>query len=41
MPTALRILVLEHKASDIFSSKIKYNSSNEEALIMLFQLANA
>lgn len=43
-PTSLRILVLEHKVSDVFSSKlledsINQNYTNEEGLLMLFQLA--
>ncbi|RWW79574.1 hypothetical protein BHE74_00012146 [Ensete ventricosum] len=46
LPTSLRILVLEHKVSDVFSSKlvedsINQNSTNEEGLLMLFQLAMA
>ncbi|CAL9137546.1 unnamed protein product [Musa acuminata var. zebrina] len=44
LPTSLRILVLEHKVSDVFSSNlledsINQNSTNEEGLLMLFQLA--
>ncbi|WOL06233.1 hypothetical protein Cni_G14965 [Canna indica] len=46
LPTALRILVLEHKVSDVFCSKllkesIDQNATNEEGLMMLFQLAMA
>ncbi|KAG6489738.1 hypothetical protein ZIOFF_051015 [Zingiber officinale] len=46
LPSSLRILVLEHKLSDVFSSKLQkesvhQNSTNEEGLLMLFQLAMA
>lgn len=46
LPSSLRILVLEHKVSDVFSSKLQkesvhQNSTNEEGLLMLFQLAMA
>ncbi|THU73252.1 hypothetical protein C4D60_Mb04t20840 [Musa balbisiana] len=46
LPSSLRILVLEHKVSDVFTSEllkesINQNSTNEEGLVMLFHLAVA
>ncbi|RWW63463.1 hypothetical protein BHE74_00029352, partial [Ensete ventricosum] len=46
LPSSLRILALEHKVSDVFTSEllkesINQNSTNEEGLVMLFQLAVA
>ncbi|CAL9051633.1 unnamed protein product, partial [Musa banksii] len=46
LPSFLRILVLEHKVSDVFTSEllkesINQNSSNEDGLVMLFHLAVA
>ncbi|WOL05630.1 hypothetical protein Cni_G14359 [Canna indica] len=46
LPTSLKNLVLEHKVSDVFNSElvnqsINQNSTNEQSLMMLFQLAIA
>lgn len=46
LPTSLRNLVLEHKISDAFRSELinqsrKQNSTNEDSLLMFFQLAMA
>ena len=46
LPTSLRNLVLEHKISDVFSSdhinqSRKQKSTNEDSLLMFFQLAMA